>query len=152
MNITLIATGNTRDTNIMGLEAQYHERMLAGWPVNVREIRDNLNEEMESTHQLAAWQGMPTPKVLVVLDEKGKAFTSEEFAKQLQEWGNRGVRTIVFLIGGANGVPERTKKEATLTLSLSPMTLPHQLVRVFLAEQLYRAGTIMSGHPYHRGG
>lgn len=150
MQITIISTGANRDTNMMALEATYHERMLQGWPINVREIRDNLNTDLETTHQLAAWQTMTNPKVLIALDEKGQSFTSEQFAKQLQEFGNRGVRTIAFLIGGPDGISERARKEATMVMSLSAMTLPHQMVRVFLAEQLYRAGTIMSGHPYHR--
>ena len=150
MQLVVLATGSCRDKNILALEANYHERMLAGWPVSVRELRDNPNPDTEASHQLAAWQGLVSPKVLVALDEKGQSLTSPQLAKQLQEWANRGTRTIAFLIGGDSGLSERTRHEATLTLSLSALTLPHQLVRVFLAEQLYRAGTIMAGHPYHR--
>lgn len=150
MQITILATGSCRDASILALESTYIDRMLTGWNINVREIRDNLNPDLEATHQLAAWQAMPSPKILIVLDEKGQTFTSEKFAAQLQEFANRGLRSIGFLIGGADGVAGRAKKEAGMVMSLSSLTLPHQLVRVFLAEQLYRAGTIMSNHPYHR--
>ncbi|HEX2859847.1 MAG TPA: 23S rRNA (pseudouridine(1915)-N(3))-methyltransferase RlmH [Alphaproteobacteria bacterium] len=150
MQITVLATGSCRDAHILALEGNYISRMITGWNINVREIRDNPNPDIEATHQLAAWQSLPTPKMLVVLDEKGQSFGSEKFAAQLQEFANRGLRSIAFLIGGADGVSERVKKEAGMVMSLSGLTLPHQLVRVFLAEQLYRAGTIMTNHPYHR--
>jgi 23S rRNA (pseudouridine1915-N3)-methyltransferase len=150
MQLHILATGTTRDSHLLALESQYHTRMPQGWPVHLREVRDGLTPDMEAAHQLAAWQGLPAPKALVVLDEKGRSLDSGKLAGQLQEWGNRGLRTVAFLIGGDQGLADRVRAEATLVLSLSPLTFPHQLVRVILAEQLYRAGTIMAGHPYHR--
>jgi 23S rRNA (pseudouridine1915-N3)-methyltransferase len=150
MQLIVISTGGTRDKNILALESTYHQRMLAGWPITVREIKDNPNAETEADAQLAAVSSLPEPRILIALDETGRSLSSEKFSKQLQEFANRGARTIAFLIGGADGLSERVRKQADLVLSLSALTLPHQLVRVFLAEQLYRAGTLMSGHPYHR--
>jgi 23S rRNA (pseudouridine1915-N3)-methyltransferase len=150
MHLIVVSTGGTRDKNILALEATYHSRMLSGWPVTVKEIKDNPNPDTEAATQLAAIQSLPEPRILIALDETGKTLTSPTFSRQLQEFANRGARTIAFLIGGADGLSDRVRQQADLVLSLSALTLPHQLVRVFLAEQLYRAGTLMSGHPYHR--
>ena len=86
----------------------------------------------------------------VALDERGQALTSGGLAQKMQSWMYRG-RDVAFLIGGADGLDERVKQEASLLISLSSMTLPHQLVRVLLAEQLYRAVCLVRHHPYHRG-
>ena len=94
----------------------------------------------------------PAPKgaLLVALDEKGKPFTSLAFAKRLGQWRDDGVKDIAFLIGGAEGLDESLLKRAALVLSLGPMTWPHLMARAMLAEQLYRAQSILAGHPYHR--
>jgi 23S rRNA (pseudouridine1915-N3)-methyltransferase len=100
----------------------------------------------ERTRILAA---APTGSVKVALDERGKALTTAQFARQLDGW-IRGGRDVCFLIGGPDGLDEQIKRAADLVLSLSPMTLPHALVRVVLAEQLYRAAALLRNHPYHR--
>jgi 23S rRNA (pseudouridine1915-N3)-methyltransferase len=89
--------------------------------------------------------------MLVMLDERGKSLSSEAFATQLGRWRDDGRQAVGFVIGGADGIDPDWVKSADLTLSFSPMVWPHQLVRIMLAEQLYRATTILSGHPYHRG-
>jgi 23S rRNA (pseudouridine1915-N3)-methyltransferase len=94
----------------------------------------------------------PTPCRTVVLDEKGRALTSEALAMQLQRWQDDGVREARFLIGGADGHDAPTRQNADLLLSFGPATWPHMLVRAMLAEQLYRAVSILSFHPYHRSG
>ena len=86
----------------------------------------------------------------IVLDGGGKLLSSETFAKLLQQNADAGGKACSFLIGGPDGHGEAALKGATLTLSLGPMTLPHGLARVVLTEQLYRAATILAGHPYHR--
>jgi len=86
---------------------------------------------------------------LVVLDEKGKSFATVELARLIETWMREGGDTG-FVIGGADGVQDSLKRDASLLLSLSRMTLPHQLVRVLLAEQLYRSVSLLHGHPYHR--
>ena len=92
-----------------------------------------------------------TQPILVLLDSRGKQFTSEQFAQWLGRQRDQGQQTIIFAIGPANGWSENSRKRANLLLSLGPMTLAHELARVVLSEQVYRAFTILSGHPYHTG-
>jgi len=88
--------------------------------------------------------------VTVALDEHGRSLSSEAFAQWIAERRDGGAKTLAFLIGGPDGHSTEALKPATLKLSLGTMTLPHGLARVVLAEQLYRAATILAGHPYHR--
>ncbi|MBD8066656.1 23S rRNA (pseudouridine(1915)-N(3))-methyltransferase RlmH [Devosia sp. PTR5] len=90
--------------------------------------------------------------LVVVLDERGKTLNSDAFTETLLRWRDAGRPAVTFMIGGADGLDPALVAEADLALSFSPMVWPHQLVRIMLAEQLYRATTILSGHPYHRGG
>lgn len=94
---------------------------------------------------------VPEGAVLVALDAGGKMLTSEALARQIAAFWEGGAKDVAFAIGGADGLAAAVRKAARLTLSLGPMTWPHLLVRVLLAEQLYRAQMILSGHPYHRG-
>lgn len=89
--------------------------------------------------------------IVVALDERGKGLTSDAFANQIGRWRDDGRPAVGFIIGGADGIDPDLVKEADLVVSFSPMVWPHQLVRIMLAEQLYRTTTILSGHPYHRG-
>ena len=89
------------------------------------------------------------PEILVVLDRRGAALSSEDLAARLAEWRMAG-RDVALLVGGFEGFGPQARRRATHVLSLSNMTLPHLLVRVVLAEQLYRAWTILASHPYHR--
>jgi 23S rRNA (pseudouridine1915-N3)-methyltransferase len=89
--------------------------------------------------------------LFVLLDSRGKRLTSEQFADWLGKQRDQGQQSIVFAIGPADGWSEEARKRAHLLLSLGPMTLPHELARVVLSEQIYRAFTILSGHPYHTG-
>lgn len=93
---------------------------------------------------------MPAKAFTIVLDERGKAMSSEDFANLLQRHLDGGTGDLAFLIGGPDGHAAETRNEAGLLLSFGPMTWPHRLVRVMLFEQIYRAITIMAGHPYHR--
>lgn len=92
----------------------------------------------------------PERATTVLLDERGAAFGSAALAQRLRAWRDDGTREARFLIGGADGHDEPTRAIADLILSLGPATWPHLLVRAMLAEQLYRAETILTGHPYHR--
>lgn len=92
---------------------------------------------------------LPAKHEVVVLDEKGKSFTTTEFAGLIESWRRDG-RNVAFVIGGADGLDQELKREAALMLSLSALTLPHALVRVLLAEQLYRGVSLLHNHPYHR--
>jgi len=95
--------------------------------------------------------GLPDGAILIALDEHGKATASEALATTVARWRDAGKPALAFVIGGADGLDPQLLEAADLTLSFSPLTWPHQLVRIMLAEQLYRVTTILSGHPYHRG-
>lgn len=94
-------------------------------------------------------EALPAGALRVVLDERGRSLGTRALAEQMDRWRSEG-RDIAFVIGGADGLAPRIKQGAGLLWSLSPLTLPHGLVRVILAEQLYRASTLLTGHPYHR--
>ncbi|MHB1023020.1 MAG: 23S rRNA (pseudouridine(1915)-N(3))-methyltransferase RlmH [Acidobacteriaceae bacterium] len=87
----------------------------------------------------------------ILLDSRGKQFSSEQFAAYLGKLQDQGTQQVIFAVGPADGWSEAARQSASLLLSLGPMTLPHELARVVLAEQIYRAFTILSGHPYHSG-
>jgi len=93
-----------------------------------------------------------TPAREVLLDEHGKQMSSEDFAALLGKWRDEGVREVRFLIGAADGHGAKARQEADLLLGFGTMTWPHLLVRAMLAEQLWRATSILAGHPYHRSG
>jgi 23S rRNA (pseudouridine1915-N3)-methyltransferase len=92
---------------------------------------------------------LPADCFRVVLDEHGKSFTTRQLVGRIARWRETG-RDVAFIIGGADGTAAALKEQADLLWALSPLTLPHGFVRVVLAEQLYRAASILSGHPYHR--
>jgi 23S rRNA (pseudouridine1915-N3)-methyltransferase len=102
----------------------------------------------EGTALLAA---APAGAGLVVFDERGRAASSADFARLLESERDRGVKALAFAIGGAEGLAPAVRERAQAVYSFGAMTLPHQLVRILAAEQIYRAMTILSGHPYHRG-
>jgi 23S rRNA (pseudouridine1915-N3)-methyltransferase len=93
---------------------------------------------------------VPAGGLLVALDGRGKALSSDDLAGRLAAWRERAPKALAFVIGGADGLDRSVLERADFVLSLGPMTWPHLLVRVMLAEQLYRAGSILAGHPYHR--
>ncbi|ATQ69603.1 MULTISPECIES: 23S rRNA (pseudouridine(1915)-N(3))-methyltransferase RlmH [Methylosinus] len=93
----------------------------------------------------------PAGARLVVFDERGRAASSVDFARLLESERDRGVKALAFAIGGAEGLAPAARERAQAVFSFGAMTLPHQLVRILVAEQIYRAMTILSGHPYHRG-
>jgi 23S rRNA (pseudouridine1915-N3)-methyltransferase len=129
-----------------GLAAMYLERCAAYARCHAESFR--------SEDALFEWidrQQRRTPVILVLLDSRGKQMTSESFAEWLGRQRDNGAQQIVFAIGPADGWSESSRKRATLLLSLGTLTLAHALARVVLAEQLYRAFTILTGHPYHSG-
>jgi len=93
---------------------------------------------------------VPSSHRLVCLDRQGEALSSTALAELLAKWRDGGGEGVAFLIGGADGLPPQTLAKAAKAISLGPMTLPHGLARIVLAEQIYRAATILAGHPYHR--
>lgn len=110
-----------------------------------RQANERRQEEAE---KLAAV--LEPGAALVLLDERGRQFGSEEFAARIAAFRDAGQRTLVFAIGGPDGHAATSRDRAELVMAMGPMTWPHQIARILLAEQLYRAATILAGHPYHR--
>jgi len=124
---------------------------LTGFAVTeLPESRASAATARKAEEARAIHEHLSGDSLLVALDERGTAMGSDTFAKKLSAWRDAGRESVSFLIGGADGIDPDLLQSAELTLSFSPLTWPHQLVRIMLAEQLYRATTILSGHPYHR--
>ena len=124
-------------------------RALGLGPAEVVEVDDRKGGGMAGEAELLR-RAVPDGAVTVALDERGKTLTSPEFARHLSQWRDSGRRDCVFLIGGADGLDPGLRADAELSLSFGKMVWPHMLARVMLAEQLYRAATILAGTPYHR--
>ncbi len=144
MRIHLVFLGKTRNPQLKTLLDDYRQRILRFSPIEIVEWK--TTDGGPWTVEEARGKGGATPVVL--LDAGGKAFTSEGFARWLAKKEHSGARKLVFLLGGAEGFAEETKKKADELLSLGPMTLPHELARVVLVEQLYRAFAFLRDHPY----
>jgi 23S rRNA (pseudouridine1915-N3)-methyltransferase len=127
-------------------------RTLALGPLSVVEIEESRSRRPEDRRADEAERLLKAVGggALVVLDETGPSLTSAAFAARLGRWRDEGAASLAFLIGGADGHDASVLARAALTLSLGAMTWPHQIVRLLLAEQVYRAATILAGHPYHR--
>lgn len=149
MQIVILATGKCREKNMLALEKEYLGRLPASWKVQVRELADD-GKEAEAVSQLAAIAAAPEPRVVVFLDERGEQVGSRALAEKFAGWQGRGIKAVVVVIGGADGLSGRVKAKGDWVMAFGKLTMPHQLVRVVLAEQLYRVQTILAGHPYHR--
>ena len=123
-------------------------RALGLGPAQVTEVEDRKGGGMAAEGALLA-RAVPEGATLVVLDERGALMTSPEFASRLTGWRDRA-RDLAFVIGGADGIDPALRGRADAALSFGPMVWPHMLARVMLAEQLYRAASILAGGPYHR--
>ncbi len=124
-------------------------RALGLGPVELREVEDRKGGGMAAEAALIG-RAVPEAAVLCVLDERGQTDSSPEFAARLALWRDRGARDLALVIGGADGLDPGLRTRADFALSFGPMVWPHMLVRVMLAEQLYRAASILAGSPYHR--
>lgn len=144
MRIRLVFLGRTRNPQLRALVADYRERLSRFTPVELVEWKTTDG----GPWVLAEARGKKEKTPIVLLDAAGREFTSEELARWLGRQMNSGQKELIFLLGGAEGFPEETKKGATSLLSLSRMTLPHELARVVLLEQLYRAFALLREHPY----
>ena len=113
------------------------------------EIEDKKNGGMAAEARLLR-DALPAGSLLVCLDERGSVLSSPEFSKKLENWAAQGRSDVSFVIGGADGIDRSLRAEADFLLSFGKMVWPHKLVRVMLAEQLYRAASIAAGTPYHR--
>ncbi|MCI5095223.1 MAG: 23S rRNA (pseudouridine(1915)-N(3))-methyltransferase RlmH [Rhodobacteraceae bacterium] len=124
-------------------------RALGLGPASVVEVEDKKNAGMAAEAALLR-KALPKGAVLCTLDERGKVMSSPDFASRLADWRDTGRQDLALVIGGADGIDPKLRAEADFSLSFGKMVWPHMLVRVMLAEQLYRAATILAGGPYHR--
>ena len=138
MLLHVIARGRIARSPEGELVARYEKRIA--WPLRLTELPDSGGRLPEAA----------SPVRNVVLDERGKALASEDFAAILGDWRDSGIREARFNLGAADGFSDADRAEADLVLSFGAATWPHLLARAMLLEQLYRATTIIAGHPYHR--
>ncbi|QCX39516.1 23S rRNA (pseudouridine(1915)-N(3))-methyltransferase RlmH [Aureibaculum algae] len=155
MKIKLLAIGKTDDKNLIALITMYQKRLKHYINFDLEIIPDikkakNLteNQQKEKEGELILQQLSPTD-VLVLLDEKGQEFRSIQFSKFLQKKMNSGIKQLVLVIGGPYGFSDAVYQKAQGKIALSKMTFSHQMIRLFVVEQLYRAFTILKNEPYH---
>jgi 23S rRNA (pseudouridine1915-N3)-methyltransferase len=155
MKLHLCAVGRLRAGPERVLVDDYLQRLertgrpLGLGPVTEHEVEDRKGGGMAAEGVLLS-RAIPEGAALCVLDERGKVLSSPEFAETLAAWRDGGRQDAAFVIGGADGVDPSLRGRADLVISFGRMVWPHMLVRVMLAEQLYRAATILAGSPYHR--
>jgi 23S rRNA (pseudouridine1915-N3)-methyltransferase len=118
--------------------------------VEIRESRAHDVERRRVEESIAIANIIPEQAIVVILDERGESLDSAALAATLRKWREEDRSAVCFIIGGADGLAQNLRDRAKLKLAFGTVTWPHQLVRIMLLEQLYRAGTILTGHPYHR--
>ena len=155
MKLTVVAVGHKMPDWITTGFNEYAKRMPREARIELLEIKPEPRTTGKNTAQMMEAEaqrilvGLPHGALRIVLDERGAQLTTKQLAQQMQGWMGGG-RDVAFVIGGADGLHESVKNGAQQLLALSAMTLPHGLVRVLLAEQLYRAHSLLHNHPYHR--
>ncbi|MGA8009598.1 MAG: 23S rRNA (pseudouridine(1915)-N(3))-methyltransferase RlmH [Thiomonas sp.] len=155
MKLWLLAVGQRMPRWVDEAYADYAKRLPPETPLLLKEIRAETRGSSISAEAVMEREAqrieaaLPSGVHLVALDEHGQRLTTSSLAEQLQRWRQDG-RDVALVVGGADGLAPRLKQRADTLLRLSDLTLPHGLVRVLLAEQLYRAHSLLTGHPYHR--
>lgn len=148
MRIVIAAIGRSRKGPEQQILDTYVKRLP--WTVTVRDFAEPGGADRQAREGERLLKAVPPGATMVALDERGETLDSVGFAERLKRWRDAGVGDVAFLIGGADGHGPAVLDRADMRLSLGPMTWPHLMVRGMLAEQLYRASTILAGHPYHR--
>jgi len=154
VKLRIVALGHRMPAWVGMAYGEYAKRLPREYEVELVELKPASRDSGKSAAQLLAAEG---PRIraacvsctVVALDERGSAWTTRELAQRLQGWRDSS-RDVAFVIGSADGLDDAVKRDASAVLALSALTLPHGLARVILIEQLYRAASVLSGHPYHR--
>lgn len=146
MRVTVVAVGHRMPAWVEQGMNEYVRRMPPEVRVELVELKPGRDKAEDGKRMLDA---IPKDSTVLALDERGTQLTTQGWADMLSGWMREGVNPVLA-IGGADGLAEDVKRRAKRLISLSALTLPHQLVRVVLAEQLYRAWTVLTRHPYHR--
>lgn len=160
MRLSLLAVGRLKSGPERELVERYRQRIegmgralgMAG--LDIVELPESRarREDDRRAEEAAALLDKAGSSVLVIFDERGKSPSSEAFADRIRQWRDEGRAGLACVIGGPDGLDPRIRQRADLVVSFGALTMPHQIVRALVAEQLYRALTIISGHPYHRAG
>ena len=151
MKLKIVWIGKTKEPAIQALTDEYLQRISRYAQVEGIALRDEA-ALLEMCGQTAAGKGAKSRRsTLVLMDARGKEFSSEQFARFLGEYQDRNPLPLVLAVGGADGFSDAARTAAQHTISLGKMTLAHELARIVLLEQVYRAFTILKGHPYHSG-
>lgn len=155
MKIKIIAIGKTDDKNLQLMIQTYEQRLKHYVKFEMKIIPDIKNSKNLTNEQQKEKEGdllikeIQTTDQLILLDEKGKEFRSREFSQLLQKKMNSGIKQLVFVIGGPYGFSNKVYQKANGKVSFSKMTFSHQMIRLFVVEQIYRAFTILKNEPYH---
>ena len=159
MKITIIAVGKIKEKFYRDAIEEFEKRLSRYCKLEIAQVEDERTPDKIGTSSDEAVRRKEAERILkyiredacvVILDIRGSTYDSEEFAQQIAKLGTQGISHIQFVIGGSLGVHEEVCKKADLTVSFSKMTFPHQLMRVILLEQIYRAYRIINGEPYHK--
>ena len=155
MKLKLIALGHNQPGWVNDGVAEYAKRFPAEWPFELAELKPEKRAANRSTEIVLATEAeriraqIPKQALVIALDERGEQLTTRDLGERLSCW-SREAPCATFVIGSADGLDATLKAEAQFRFGLSRLTLPHGLARIFLVEQLYRAVSLLSGHPYHR--
>ena len=156
MNIKIIAVGKIKEQYLKDAIKEYEKRLMSFCSFSVVEvIAEQINDESlcEKYKEIEAdriLQNIKQNSYIITLEIKGKSFSSEAFAQKIKDISNEGINDVVFIIGGANGLHKKVSDIANLKISFSQMTFTHQMIRLLLIEQIYRAFKINANEPYHR--
>ena len=146
MNITILCVGKLKEKYWTEASAEYRKRLSRYCTITVEELKEE-NPEAEGQNIL---KRLKKDTFVITLEIQGKALSSEELSSKLQELGLEGKSDITFVIGGSDGLSEEVSRRSDFKLSFSRMTFPHQMIRIFLLEQIYRSFKIMKGETYHK--
>lgn len=154
MRLRLVAVGRLKAGPERTLFETYQSRLNSApaqlGPLAIVEIDERKDQKRIDQASQEALSSLQSGTPIIALDERGKDFSSKDLAQKLGNWRDEGAREVVFLIGAADGLSEDIRARADLCIAFGRQTWPHMLMRVMLAEQLYRAASLLSGHPYHR--
>lgn len=156
MKVSVVVVGRVRGELAAAVE-EFETRAARYWKLEVVEVSAGASRGNATAEEVMAAEGerllarLPEGAEMVLLDRAGKGMGSRDLARLLNRHAVHGTPGVAFLVGGAHGVAPVVRQRARRVLSLSPMTFPHEFARLLLAEQLYRAGTIVRGEPYHKG-